>query len=183
MIREKTIYRSELAKLIKLPRPATGSGSTIHLIAPRGTLGPGQDKSGETAFRVRVVDISVGPRNFIVRAGRPIENLEEELRDTLLGVGGGLLVSVLFLIGISYFLAGFILRPVRIINDQAQEISEKHLDRRMPVSGGRDEFNTLAQTLNKVFLPSGARLSTAKTTPGRRLPRVENAFDHDSTGA
>lgn len=147
----KTIYRSELAKLIKLPRPASSPGSTIHLIVTRGTLGPGQDQSGETAFRVREARISIGPRDFIVRAGRPIENLEEELRDTLIGVGGGLVVSVLFLIGISYFLAGFILKPVRAINDQAQEISEKHLDRRMPVSGGRDEFNALAQTLNKVF--------------------------------
>jgi two-component system, OmpR family, sensor kinase len=48
-------------------------------------------------------------------------------------------------------LAGFILKPIRAINDEARDISEKHLDRRMPITGGRDEFNALAQTLNKVF--------------------------------
>jgi signal transduction histidine kinase len=51
----------------------------------------------------------------------------------------------------SYFVAGLILKPVRVINDQAREITAKHLDRRIPVTGGRDEFNALSQTLNQVF--------------------------------
>jgi signal transduction histidine kinase len=51
----------------------------------------------------------------------------------------------------SYFVAGLILKPVRNINEQAREITEKHLDRRIPVTGGRDEFTALSQTLNEVF--------------------------------
>jgi signal transduction histidine kinase len=43
------------------------------------------------------------------------------------------------------------LKPIKIMNRQALEISEKYLDRRLPVSNGRDEFNALAKTLNQVF--------------------------------
>ncbi len=80
-----------------------------------------------------------------------MEKLEEELWDIFIGAVSGLAFSVLILMAISYFFAGFILKPVRIINEQARDISEKHLDRRVPVTGSRDEFNALAQALNQVF--------------------------------
>lgn len=147
----KSIYRSDLAKLIEIPEPALGSKATISLIVPREQIDLGQDRRNEVTFRVRKLKISLGARTFLVCAGRPMENLEEEFWDTLIGVVSGLVFSGLLLMGISYFMAGFILKPVRIINEQARDISEKHLDRRIPISGGRDEFNTLAQTLNKVF--------------------------------
>ena len=90
-------------------------------------------------------------KQYLASAGRPVEHLEEELGDTVSGIAGGLVFSVLVLAAISYFLAGLMLRPIRELNAQARDISEKHLDRRMPVTGERDEFNTLAETLNTVF--------------------------------
>lgn len=147
----KSIYRSYLSGLIKIPEPTPGSSATLSLIIPRGKINLGQDRRNEVTFRMRNFKISFGGRTFLVSAGRPMEKLEEELWDIFIGVVSGLAFSVLILMAISYFFAGFILKPVRIINEQARDISEKHLDRRVPVTGSRDEFNALAQTLNQVF--------------------------------
>ena len=102
-------------------------------------------------FRVRKSKIAIDGKAYLVSAGRPVEEIKEELWDIVVGVVSGLAVSTLLLMVASYFVAGFILKPIRIINDQAREITEKHLDRRMPVTGARDEFNALSQTLNQVF--------------------------------
>ncbi len=147
----KSVYRSDLAKLFEIPHPASELGSTVSVTIPRGKIDLGQNRQNKVTFRVRESRISLNDRMFLACVGRPVENLEEEFWDTMTGVVSGLVLSGLLLMGISYFVAGFILKPVRIINDQARDISEKHLDRRMPVSSGRDEFNVLAQTLNKVF--------------------------------
>jgi len=102
-------------------------------------------------FRIKGSEIVLDGRTFLVFAGRPMEKLEEEIWGIIIGVVSGLVFSVLLLMAISYFVAGFILKPVRIINDQARDITEKYLHRRIPVTGDRDEFNALAQTLNQVF--------------------------------
>lgn len=147
----QSIYRSRLAKLIEMPELNPGSSTSINLIIPRTKIDLGQNQRKELSFRVKKSKISLGERTFIVTAGRPMEEIKEELADTLVGIVSGLGISILVLMAASYVVAGFILRPVRIMNDQAREITEKHLDRRLPVTGGRDEFNALAQTLNKVF--------------------------------
>lgn len=147
----KLLYRSNVAKLIKLPEPPVGSSDIVSLIIPPEKIHLGQDKKNEVFFRVRKSKISIGSNKFIVCVGRPIEKLEEELLETIIGVVASLVFSGLLLMGISYFMAGFMLKPIRQMNRQAVDISEKYLDRRLPVSNKRDEFNTLAKTLNQVF--------------------------------
>ena len=71
--------------------------------------------------------------------------------DTIIGLAGGLAFSTLLLLGISYFIAGIILKPIGTINDLTRDINEKSLDRRIPVGTGRDEFNELARTINRMF--------------------------------
>lgn len=146
----KILYRSRLAKLFRIEAPTVEQSATVTAAVPP-QVSLEQDDQGKVAFRVRTSVLSLDGRQYIVVAGRPMENLESELLDTVLGVAGGLAFSVLLLAGISYFLAGLMLRPVREINAQARDISERHLDRRMPTTGDRDEFNALAHTLNKVF--------------------------------
>lgn len=147
----KLVYRSKLAKQFQIPEPSPGSSTTVRLSIPQGKIDLGQYSQNLVSFRVQTSIIALGARKFLVCAACPIENLENEFWDTIIGVVGGLFFSGLLLMAISYVMAGFILKPIRMISDQARDISEKHLDRRMPVSGSRDEFNTLAQTLNKVF--------------------------------
>ena len=147
----QSIYRSRLAQLIEIPDLPPGYSTTVSLIIPREKIDLGQDRRNEVTFRVKKSEISAGGRTFLVSVGRPVEEIKEELWDIVVGVASGLVFSTLLLMVASYFVAGLILKPVRIINDQAREITAKHLDRRIPVTGGRDEFNVLSQTLNQVF--------------------------------
>jgi two-component system, OmpR family, sensor kinase len=147
----KSVYRSNMAKLIKIPEPSPGSSATISLIISPEKINLGQNRQNKVTFRVWKSEILLGEKRFLVCAGRPIEHLTEEIWETLSGVVGGLIFSGLLLMASSYFLAGFILKPIKIMNQQAVDISAKYLDRRLPVSDGRDEFNALAITLNQVF--------------------------------
>jgi signal transduction histidine kinase len=149
-----------MASRIEIPEQAFGFRASIRHVISRETgdlgqdqeQGQGQGPGNEVSFRVRQFNISQDGRAFLVRAGRPIENLEEEIWDTTITVAGGLVFSGFLLMGISFLTAGFILKPIRRMNEQARDISEKHLERRLPLSAGRrDEFTALAQTLNKVF--------------------------------
>ncbi|MGB5986585.1 MAG: winged helix-turn-helix domain-containing protein [Desulfobacterales bacterium] len=93
-------------------------------------------------LRKKIGDSGLGTLIRTIRgAGYIIKDLEEEIWDIFIGVISALAISVLVLAAISYLLAGFILKPVRIINDQTHNISEKDLERRIPVSGNHDEFN------------------------------------------
>jgi signal transduction histidine kinase len=147
----EVLFRSGLARTYRIEPPRAGRGRTVSAVA--GAQGAaGRDKEHEKVdFRVYTVAFSRDGKQYLASAGRPVEHLEDELGDTVSGIGGGLAFSVLLLAAISYFLAGLMLRPIRELNAQARDISEKHLDRRMPVTGERDEFNTLAETLNTVF--------------------------------
>jgi signal transduction histidine kinase len=145
------IYASELAKKMEIPEPPPGSGATYTLKVPREEIELARGLKNKVTFRVRTFSISYGRKKYIVTIGQPMEKLEEEFREVWIGVGGGLAFSIVFLLVTSYYVAGLILKPIRIMNEQTRDISEHHLDRRIPVSGGRDEFNALATTLNQVF--------------------------------
>lgn len=146
------LYISELAKQVKLPEPAPGTGVTVSVDTSVAMAGLVRDGQKEVTFRVREEKISFHGRKFLVTVGRPMVKLEEELHDTYVGTIGGLFLSILLLSVSSYFVAGWILKPVKVINDQTREITERHLARRIPVQDGHyDEFNTLARTLNQVF--------------------------------
>ncbi|MFW5489969.1 MAG: sensor histidine kinase [Desulfovibrio sp.] len=147
----EVLYRSDLARAYRIDAPHAGRGRTVSAVAG-GQDAAGRDKEREEVdFRVYTVAFSQDGKQYLASAGRTVEHLEDEIGETISGVAGGLAFSVLLLAAISYFLAGLMLRPIRELNDQARDISEKHLDRRMPVTGERDEFNTLAETLNNVF--------------------------------
>ncbi|MDA3790413.1 MAG: HAMP domain-containing sensor histidine kinase [Desulfobacula sp.] len=147
----KLIYQSHLAELVKIKEPAPGSSATESVIIPRNKIDLRQDRQNEVTFRVKSFIISLDGKTFLVCAACPMEKLEEELWDIFIGVVSGLAFSVLVLMAISYFVAGYILKPVQVMNDQVRDITEKHLDRRIPVGADPDEFNTLARTLNQVF--------------------------------
>ena len=147
----EVFYRSGLARTYRIDPPSAGRGRTVSAVAEEQDAA-GRDKEREKVdFRVYTAAFSRDGIQYLASAGRPVEHLEDELEDTVFGIAGGLAFSVLVLAAISYFLAGLMLRPIRELNAQARDISEKHLDRRMPVTGERDEFNTLAETLNTVF--------------------------------
>ena len=147
----REIYRSFLAGLVKVPEPAPGLSLTSNLTIPQPETSSGHKRRGDLTLRIKSFKIPYNGKTFLVTAGRQVEQLEKELEDTVIGVAGGLAFSILLLLAISYFFAGFILKPIKVMNEQARDISERHLDRRLPVTVSRDEFNALARTLNRVF--------------------------------
>jgi signal transduction histidine kinase len=77
-----------------------------------------------------------------------IRNLEEEIREILVVVVSILILVTLALIALMRVIAGKILRPVELIREMAQNISDKNLAMRIPVSKERDELADLSDTLN-----------------------------------
>jgi signal transduction histidine kinase len=147
----RVLFRSELAKRVKLSRVEPGSGAIVSTTIPRDAIAPDQDKSHEVAFRVRTFRITLNGGTFLVQIARPVEKLEEEIWKLVLGIFSGLVFSTLVLIALSRIVAGKILRPIGQMNDLAKTISEKNLDQRIPTGEGRDEFSELAKTINEML--------------------------------
>jgi Signal transduction histidine kinase len=62
-----------------------------------------------------------------------------------------LLAGILISLGGGYFFAGRLLRPVKDIADEVNEISEKDLVKRIPTGAARDEWHYLSETLNRLL--------------------------------
>ncbi len=146
-----TLYQSHVAKLVDIPWSKPSSSSTVSTIIPRSQINLGQDERNEVTFRIRTFGFTLDGRPLILQIGMPIEKLEEEIWDTVIGLASGLAFSTMLLLAISYFVAGMILKPIGVISNLARDINEKSLDQRIPVGAGRDEFNELARTINRMF--------------------------------
>lgn len=147
----RVLFRSALAKRVKLSPVEPGSSAIASTIIPRDAIDLDQDKSHEVTFRVRTFRITLNDGTFLVQIARPMEKLEEEIWELVLGIFSGLVFSTLVLIALSRFVASKILRPIGQMNDLAKTISEKNLDQRIPTGEGRDEFSELAKTINEML--------------------------------
>ncbi|HEX2534030.1 MAG TPA: histidine kinase dimerization/phospho-acceptor domain-containing protein, partial [Chitinophagaceae bacterium] len=74
-------------------------------------------------------------------------NLERLFQVLLLSFLGGLAMT--FTVG--YFFSGRLMRPVRQIADEVNELSAHNVDRRIATGSNRDEWNYLANTINKLL--------------------------------
>jgi two-component system OmpR family sensor kinase len=145
------LYQSHLATLVDISPTKRTSKFTVSTIIQRKLINLGQDRRNEVTFRIRTVDLAMDGKPLLVQIGRPVEKLQEEIRDLVIDLVGGLAVSAALLLVVAYFVAGLILKPIGAINDLAQDINEQSLNRRIPVGPTRDEFNELAVTLNRMF--------------------------------
>ena len=148
---ERLIYQSELSKKINLPQVKSGSAANVKAMVPDDKINPGQNNSKKVPFRIRTFDAMTEGINLKVQVALPMNKLEEEIQELVLGLIAGLLFSSLALIVISYFVAGRILKPIGEMKDLTQIISDKNLDKRIPVDAGRDEFTELARTINRML--------------------------------
>jgi two-component system OmpR family sensor kinase len=147
----RILLRSGLAKRVKLSPVEPGSSAIVSTIIPIEQIDLDQDKDQKLTFRVRTFLITLNDGTFVVQIARPMEKLEEEIYDLVLGIFSGLVFSTLALIAISRFVTGKILQPIGRMKDLAQVISEKNLDQRIPSGEGRDEFSELAKTINRML--------------------------------
>ncbi|WP_432992420.1 sensor histidine kinase [Dactylosporangium sp. CA-233914] len=78
-------------------------------------------------------------------------------RQMLLVPGLALLIMVPISLGFGWFFAGRVLRPVRTMTGSLQRISGRNVHERLAVTGPRDEFKDLADTIDGLL----GRLETA----------------------
>ncbi len=148
---DRMLYQSGMARSVTLSPVDPGSSAIASVTIPPGQINLGQKDGRKVAFRVRSFLFTLEGRTFIVQIARPMERLEEEIWDLVIGIASGLILSTLALIAISRFVAGKILQPIGAMKDLAQDISEKNLDQRIPAGKGRDEFSELARTINRML--------------------------------
>lgn len=147
----KMLFRSSLAKSVKLSTVRVGSAEIASIPIPHEENQPDQGGSRKVYFRFRTFPIEMDGRSFIVQIGRPMEKLAEEIWDLVFGIVAGLIFSTLVLIAISRFLAGKILQPIGRMKDLANDIGERNLDLRLSVGEGQDEFSELARIINRML--------------------------------
>jgi two-component system OmpR family sensor kinase len=148
---KRMIYRSGLAKSVKLSPVKPGTSAIANVVVSPGQIDLGQDNNQEVTFRVRTFLFPFEGRIFIAQIARPVKELEEEIWELAFGIVSGLIFSTLALIAISRFMAGKILQPIGAMKDLAQNISEKNLAERIPAGEGQDEFSELARTINRML--------------------------------
>jgi two-component system OmpR family sensor kinase len=145
---DRLLYQSSVAKIVKLSPVKPGSSTTVKTKVPDERLHLGLNQSREATFRVRTFLVSLEGGRFVVQIARPVAKLKEEIRELVLGIGVGFILSFVALIVVSRYIAGEILKPIGEMKDLTKRISEKNLDKRIPVRQGRDEFSELARTIN-----------------------------------
>lgn len=149
--RMNVVYQSKLAGYADLQLKRKKDPYVIEKIIPKKSIYLEQDRKNEVAFRIRNFNTQLSGKPCLVQIGKPVEKLEEEINDLIFGIGAGLAVIALLLIIASYFIAGKILKPIKIINQMAEEINDRSLDMRIPPGDSEGELYELAKELNRMF--------------------------------
>ena len=143
--------QSPLAESVDIEPIPPGETKTIRVILPPGAAGNGGGRHQETTFRVKTLAYVFDGSRLRVQIACAMEKLWEEIWELIFSLIAGLILSSLVLVAISHFIAGKILQPIGEMKAMTQDISEKNLDRRLPVGPENDEFNELARTINRML--------------------------------
>ena len=145
------LYQSELAKLVNLPLVKPGGKSIKTIKISRRVINLHQNNSQNVTLRIRTYLVIEDGKSFVVQIARSMKKLQAEIREIVVGLLSGLLLSGLFLAFISKFIAGKILKPIGEMKKLTENISEKNLSKRIPTGHEQDEFNELGRTINKML--------------------------------
>lgn len=146
----KTIYQTGLARHVALPVRNNRRAYTVTKLMRENSTGLGEEDN-KIAFRVKTVYLQKRGSGYIVQIAKPIGQLQDEVTDLVQIIALGLLATTLLLILLSYGVAGRILKPIGVINRMARDISDRTLDRRIPIGKSRDELYELSCSLNRMF--------------------------------
>lgn len=147
----QVVYQSRLSRYVELPLHNKGKGYTVRTIVAREQIDLDQDAKNEVTFRVRALHFQKQGASYIVQIGRPIAKLDEEILELIQIIAAGLAAATVLLVGISYVIAGKILKPVSTISRLAKDINDQTLNRRIPLGKNRDELYRLSESLNRMF--------------------------------
>ncbi len=149
---KRVIYSSQLAQKIKkipdfLPyfRKSKKFSYDVHLKG-KEYLFLSPDKYGHVEFRIYVKKFKSG----YIQIAYPIEQTEESFQNLLAIVAWGLGIFLILIAIIGYYFSYKTLSPINEIIKQANFISEKNLNLKLPVINN-DEIGRLCETLNNLF--------------------------------
>lgn len=150
----RPVYQNGLAQAVDLPLALDKERSPYQarvLIRIDDGSGAGKSKGEEVTFRIRVFKREIAGTPYWIQVAESMKKLEEEIYDLVTAIGIGLTASTVLLLAASYMLSARIVKPIADINRLAGEISENTLDKRIPLSGSRDEIDDLSECLNRMF--------------------------------
>ncbi len=147
----RILYQSNLTKYTDIPPLGEKTIYMIERIIPRSRIWLSQDHEDDVLFRVLVTRTAINNFPITIRIAKPIERFEEDLLSLARFIIISLLVCTLAIVLLSYTLAGKILNPIRSIIDLSKIITEKSLEKRIPLNRNKDELYHLALSLNKMF--------------------------------
>lgn len=153
---QQLIYSSDMVSLVDLPFRQNRSSYSVNTTILKSKVVPEEQTGVEidrdrTAFRVRILKLSAGDKNYIVQIARPMDRFDEQMKELLTALLLGFIGSAMVLLLIGYFVAGRILQPISTINKTAQLINDKTLDKRIPLGENHDELYELSSSLNTMF--------------------------------
>jgi two-component system OmpR family sensor kinase len=149
--RMHVLYQSKLTRFTDLPFRNTIQPYMTKRIIPKERINLGQNRKNEVIFRIKTFNNRLRGQPCKVLIGKPMEKLQEEITDLVQGITIGLSAAMLFLIVLSYYIAGKILAPINVINRMAREINDRSLDQRIPLGRSKDELYELSESLNRMF--------------------------------
>ena len=108
---------------------------------------------------LRIEDEAVPARMLVVRAangdllvvGASLDDQRQTLAGLAVSLGIGGPLALILVVGVTWFLVGWTLRPVESMRAQAAAISASDTGRRLPVPNTDDELARLAETLNAML--------------------------------
>jgi signal transduction histidine kinase len=149
---QKLIYASDMTTFVDLPvEEGKNEHYTVNTVVPREVTSLEQEENDEVTFRVHVASIPFGKSMYLVQIARPMDKLQEEIIDLVISIVVGLAFFAIALLLLGYLVAGKVIQPIAEINTLAREISDKTLDKRIPLGENQDEIYVLSSPLNQMF--------------------------------
>lgn len=150
--RQQPVFSSGMARTIQMdiPPDKTDGGLVMTKMSLRQFY-PDEEVDEPAGLYFKTYQIKVLGEAYTIHIAKPVEDLVAEAWELTAPIGLGLFVSTGVLLGISWFVANRMLRPIREINRMAQAINEQTLEKRIPRSMNRDELDELSASLNHMF--------------------------------
>ncbi len=124
------------------------------------TLVAGQIEEVDLGDDVAAVasSVSIGNEQFTIAAANPLQPVLDSLDTVRTALWVALPMLIALVAGLTYYVSGRALRPVRAITSRVREIDDQRLAERVPEPAGSDEIRDLAVTMNGML----DRLETAQ---------------------
>lgn len=154
-----TLFTSQLTNDVEIPLRKNRDFYIVNKDIPLRKIWIAQEDRDEidelsgkgVAFRVMVNTSTIDGKEYKLLIAKPIPVLTNELNELIFDIFLGALLCTVIAVIISYYLAGRILRPLSSINIMVREISERSLDKRIPLGKNMDELHALSRSLNAMF--------------------------------